>query len=371
VHRIVGGSEVGVRSKQIPQTVVRLGIAERRAVDRVLRRGRLVQGEITAAFEQEFSEVAGGGGCAAVNSGTSALHLGLLAAGVGPGDEVVLPSFTYAGTANAVRLTGARPVYCDIDERTYCAAPASVRAAIGPRTAAVLVVHLFGQAADLDGLQEVAQVTGVALIEDACQAHGATWRGRPVGGFGRFAAFSFYPTKNMTTGEGGMVVSSDPGLLERVRLLRNQGARRQYDHEIVGYNNRMTDIAAAIGRVQLRRLPQRNARRRLLAGAYSSRLSGVRVPHVDPRAGHVFHQYTVRVAEGVDRDQLRQDLLARGVGTGAYYPVPCHRLPPLRDNVDLPVTDAVAGSVLSLPMYPSLRGRDVARVADAVNRLCG
>lgn len=353
--------------KPVPQTVVRLGAAERRAVNRVLRSGRLIQGEETAAFESEFSAVVDGRGCAAVNSGTSALHLGLLAAGIGPGDEVIVPSFTYAGTVNAVRMTGALPVYCDIDEKTYCAAPESVRALIGPRTAAVLVVHLFGHPADLDALLPLTESAGIALFEDACQAHGAAWRGRQVGSFGTFAAFSFYPTKNMTTGEGGMIVCGDHDLLDRVRLLRNQGARKPYEHEIVGLNNRMTEMAAAIGRVQLRDLARRNALRRRHAQAYSAELSSVQVPHVAPHADHVFHQYSVRVREGVNRDRVRAELLKRRVGTGAYYPVPCHRLEPLRAPADLPVTDAVAETVFALPIFPTLRRRDLLRVAHEVN----
>lgn len=356
-------------TKPVPQTMVRLGAAERRAVDRVLRSGKLIQGVEVAAFESEFSEIVDGRGCAAVNSGTSALHLGLLAAGIGPGDEVIVPSFTYAGTVNAVRLTGAQPVYCDIDEKTYCAAPESIRALIGPRTAAIMVVHLFGHPADMDELLPIAEEAGIALFEDACQAHGATWRGRPVGSFGTFAAFSFYPTKNMTTGEGGMIVSPDAALLDKARLLRNQGARKPYEHEIVGFNNRMTEMAAAIGRVQLLNLAGWNARRRRHAGQYSAALSSVRVPHVVPGADHVFHQYSVRVPDGVSRDRVRAELSARQVGTGAYYPVPCHRLEPLRAAVDLPITDAVAATILALPIFPTLRRADLLRVVREVNEL--
>lgn len=354
----------------VPQTLVTIGEAERRAVDRVLRSGKLVQGEEVGAFENEFSKaVVADRSCVAVNSGTSALHLGLLAAGIGPGDEVIVPSFTYAGTANAVRLAGAQPVYCDIDEKTYCAAPESVRALIGPRTAAILVVHLFGHPADMDELVSLAERTGIALFEDACQAHGATWRGRPVGSFGTFGAFSFYPTKNMTTGEGGMIVSGDRALVEKARLLRNQGARKAYDHEIVGFNNRMTETAAAIGRVQLQSLAGWNEQRRSIAKQYSAELTNVRVPSVGPNVEHVFHQYSVRVADGVDRDQVREELRNRQVGTGAYYPVPCHRLAPLRAPVDLPVTDAVSSTMFALPIFPALGREDLLRVAREVNEL--
>ncbi|MFI9503336.1 DegT/DnrJ/EryC1/StrS family aminotransferase [Nocardia sp. NPDC052566] len=356
--------------KPVPQTLVTIGAEERRAVDRVLRGGKLVQGEEVKAFEDEFSRaVVADRGCVAVNSGTSALHLGLLAAGIGPGDEVIVPSFTYAGTANAVRLTGAQPVYCDIDEKTYCASPESVRALIGPRTAAIMVVHLFGHPADMDEFVSLAEGAGIALFEDACQAHGATWRGRPVGSFGTFGAFSFYPTKNMTTGEGGMIVSGDSALVEKARLLRNQGARKAYDHEIVGFNNRMTEAAAAIGRVQLKSLAGWNERRRGIAGQYSAELTSVHVPSVSPHAEHVFHQYSVRVPDGVDRDLVREELANRQVGTGAYYPVPCHRLEPLRAAVDLPVTDAVSGTMFALPIFPTLDREDLLRVANEVNDL--
>lgn len=354
--------------RNIQQSVVRIGLAERRAVARVLRSGKLVQGEQVGAFEGEFARIVGGRGCVAVNSGTSALHLGLLAAGIGPGDEVVVPSFTYAGSVNAIRLSGAEPVYADIDKQTYCLSADALRAAIGPRTAAVMVVHLFGQVADMDALQEVAEGAGIALIEDACQAHGALWRGRPAGSFGHFAAFSFYPTKNMTSGEGGMIASTDDNLLRQARLLRNQGGMRQYAHEIVGYNNRMTEVSAAIGRVQLKQLPARNARRRALAAMYSARLAHVVTPHSDSRAEHIYHQYTVRLPNG-DRDALREDLQRAGIGTGAYYPTPCHRIGPLKAEADLPATDWAAASVLSLPVSPLLKNRDVAYVTKTVNRL--
>lgn len=355
--------------KDIPQAVVRVHAAERRAVARVLRSGRLIQGEVTAAFEDDFSAVVGRGSGVAVNSGTSALHLGFLAAGIGPGDEVIVPAFTYAGTVNAIVMAGARPVYCDIDPATYTAAPNSVRAAIGPRTAAVVAVHLFGHPCDLDELLAITGAAGVALVEDAAQAHGATWRGRPVGSFGAFSAFSFYPTKNMTTGEGGMIVSADMSLVAMARLLRNQGAARPYEHEVVGLNNRMTEMAAAIGRVQVRRLPARTKRRRQVAGAYSAALAHVRTPSVDKRAEHVFHQYTVAVPAGVDRDAVRARLREAGIATGAYYPTPCHRLKPLQAAVDLPHTDAAAESVIALPIYPELRRRHTSRVAHHLNRL--
>ena len=240
----------------IPAARPLIGDEEREAVDRVLRSGMLAQGPEVAAFEREFAEaIVGGRSCVAVNSGTSGLHLGLLAAGVGPGDEVVVPSFTFAATANSVALTGATPVFADIDPDTYCLDVASVKEAMTDRTTGILPVHLYGHPADMTALGDLASTNGLALFEDAAQAHGATWHGRPVGSFGAFAMFSLYPTKNMTSGEGGMVACATPSLVRAVQLLRNQGMERRYENEVVGFNARMTDLHAAIGRVQLRKLP--------------------------------------------------------------------------------------------------------------------
>ena len=244
---------------------------------RVLRSGRLVQGQEVAAFEEEFAAIVGGRTCVAVNSGTSALHLGLLAAGIGPGDEVIVPSFTFAATANAVAMTGATPVFADIEPDTFCLDPDAVAAAVTSRTAAVIPVHLYGHPAPWDGLAGVAERHGLLLLEDAAQAHAASYDGIPVGALGDVAAFSFYATKNMTTGEGGMVVCQDEDVARRVRLLRNQGMEQRYRNEIAGLNNRMTDLAAAMGRVQLQ------AARRLERGAQSRR-RGVR--RTAGRRGH-------------------------------------------------------------------------------------
>ena len=239
----------------IPVAKPIIGDDERAAVDRVLRSGMIAQGPEVASFEEEFSTaLLDGRQCVAVNSGTSALHLGLLAAGIGPGDEVIVPSFTFAATANSVALTGATPVFADIDAATFCLDPASVEAAVTERTKAVMPVHLYGHPADMTALGAIAERHGLAIFEDAAQAHGATFDGRPVGSFGAFGAFSLYPTKNMTSGEGGMV-SCDADIARKVRLLRNQGMEKQYENELAGLNNRMTDIHAAIGRVQLTRLP--------------------------------------------------------------------------------------------------------------------
>src|SRR5665647_3427648 len=320
----------------IPAARPLIGDEERAAVDRVLRSGMIAQGPEVAAFESEFAaELVGGRTCVAVSSGTAGLHLGLLAAGVGPGDEVVVPSFTFAATANSVALAGATPVFADIDPDTFCLDARSVEAALTPRTVGIMPVHLYGHPADMTELRAVADRAGVQLFEDAAQAHGATWQGEPVGSFGAFAMFSLYPTKNMTSGEGGMVSAATPEIARMLRLLRNQGMERRYENEVVGFNARMTDVHAAIGRVQLGKLPAWTAQRRANAEFLSANLEGVGVPGVADGATHVWHQYTIRV--GVDRDGFAAALAAEhGVGSGVYYPIPNHELPSFAREQDLP-----------------------------------
>ena len=341
-----------------------MGPEETAAVNRVLACGGLAQGPEVAGFEDEFAKLVDARPCVAVNSGTSALHLGLLASGIGPGDEVVVPSFTFAATANAVVMTGARPVFADIDPDTYCLDPASVRAAIGPRTAAVVPVHLYGQPADMTELSALAAGQGLLVLEDAAQAHAAAHDGVPAGALGDVAAFSFYATKNMTTGEGGMVVCADEAVARRVRLLRNQGMERRYANEIAGLNNRMTDVAAAIGRVQLTRLADWNQRRRDIAARYDAGLVGVVTPVTRAENVHVFHQYTVRVAV---RDEVLGQVVAAGVAAAVYYPTPTHRLPAYGTADELPETERAAREVMSLPVHPRLTDADVDRVIEVVN----
>jgi perosamine synthetase len=353
----------------IPPARPLIGDEECAAVERVLRSGMLAQGPEVAAFEREFDEQFQlDRACVAVNSGTSGLHLGLLAAGVGPGHEVVVPSFTFAATANAVALTGAVPVFADIDPATFCLAPDAVEAAITDRTVGVMPVHLYGHPADMVGIGGVAERHGLQVFEDAAQAHGASDHGTPVGAFGTFAMFSLYPTKNMTSGEGGMVSVAEPEVERRLRLLRNQGMERQYENELVGFNARMTEIHAAIGRVQLTRIAGWTKQRQDNAAFYSDHLSGVGVPPTSAGAVHVYHQYTVRVPE--DRDGLADALREEyAVGTGRFYPVPTHRLAPFDVDVDLPETERAAAEVLSLPVHPSLSENDLERVVHAVNTL--
>lgn len=358
----------------IPPAKPIIGDDEREAVDRVLRSGMVAQGPEVAAFEQEFSDhFVPGRPSVAVNSGTAGLHLGLLAAGVGAGDEVIVPSFTFAATGNSVALTGGTPVFVDIEPATFSLDPEAVAAAITPKTKGILPVHLYGHPARMRELEALAHEHGIALYEDAAQAHGASLGGRPVGSFGEFAMFSLYPTKNMTSGEGGMVTTATDDVARRVRLLRNQGMERQYENEIIGFNARMTDIHAAIGRVQLTKVDAWTKARQANAAFLDENLQGVIIPPVAEGAVHVYHQYTVRVPE--DRDGFVAALKnEHNVGAGVYYPIPNHRLPSLAHfapDLDLPETERAAGEVASLPVHPSLSQNDLVRIVEAVNTVAG
>ena len=362
----------------IPAARPLIGAEERAAVDAVLAGGMVVQGPQVAAFEEEFSaRVVGGAHCVAVNSGTSAQHLAALASGAGADREaeVIVPSFTFAATANSVAITGARPVFADIDPVTFTLDPASVEAAVTERTIAIEVVHLYGLPANMPEILDIARRHGLAVWEDCAQAHAAAIDDKPVGAFGAWGSFSFYPTKNMTSLEGGMVSTADAELARRVRLLRNQGMERQYANEVVGLNNRMTDVAAAVGRVQLTRLAGWTAARRANAAALDAGLAdapGVVTPHVPPGYTHVYHQYTIRLegASAAERDEVARVLREQWrIGTGVYYPIPNHRLPslaPYAPGVDLPGTERAARECLSLPVHPSLSEADLERIVRAV-----
>ena len=353
----------------IPAAKPIIGDDERAAVDAVLRSGMLAQGAEVAAFEQEFSQVLLDGRAAvAVNSGTAGLHLGLLAAGVGPGDEVIVPSFTFAATANSVALTGATPVFADIELDHYGLDADHVASLVTERTKGVMPVHLYGHPADMPALTAVAEKHGIAVYEDAAQAHGASLAGKPVGTFGAFAMFSLYPTKNMTSGEGGMVSTGDATVERTLRLLRNQGMERQYENEIVGFNARMTNLHAAIGRVQLTKVGDWTKARQANAQFFDQNLRGVGTPKVADGAVHVYHQYTITVPD--DRDGFVRALKEEHqIGSGVYYPIPNHRLPSFNRTEDLPNTEQAAAAVLSLPVHPSLDDEDRERVVAAVNTL--
>lgn len=355
----------------IPPAKPLIGDEECAAVERVMRSGLLAQGPEVKAFEEEFSEHFGlDRPCVAVNSGTSGLHLGLLSCGVRSGDEVIVPSFSFAATANSIGLAGGTPVFADITSDDFCLDPTAVERAITSRTVGIMPVHLYGHPANMPALQRIAVRHGIQVFEDAAQAHGASLGGTPVGGFGAFAMFSLYPTKNMTSGEGGMVSVASPALERLLRLYRNQGMERQYRNEVVGMNNRMTDIHAAIGRVQLTKVDGWTEQRRDNAAFLSSNLAGVTPPRVSQGVRHVYHQYTIRVPE--DRDGLAKALLDEyNIGSGVFYPVPIHELTPFRTDLrpDLPETARAAAECLSLPVHPSVSPNDLERIVTAVNAL--
>ncbi len=352
----------------IPISKPLLGDEERAAVEEVMASGMLAQGPKVAAFEEAFAEYVGADEAVAVASGTEAIRLGLLALGVGPNTEVIVPAFTFVATATAVIMTGATPVIVDVDGETFCMDPERVEAAVTNKTKAVMPVHLYGHPADMGPLLDICADRDVALVEDACQAHGARWQDHRVGSVGDIGTFSFYPTKNMTTGEGGAVTTSDPVAAERLRLLRQHGLAGPYQYRMFGYNSRMTEIEAAIGLVQLRKLDGHNMGRRVNASLLNEGLEDVvATPTEASWAEHVYHQYTIRLA---DRDGLWDHLRHNDIGCGVYYPHPLSEVPILEGKVRVPeepvIAKALSEAVLSLPVHPGLSSQDIETVIMAV-----
>lgn len=343
-----------------------IGDEEIAAVVEVLKSGMLASGARVARFEEEFANTVGSGDAVAVGSGTAALHVGMLAMGVGPGDEVIVPSFTFAASANSVRMTGANPVFADIDPMDYTIHADAIEPLITEKTKAVMPVHLYGQSAPMAGIMDLAERTGIAVVEDAAQAHLASSDGRTTGSIGRFGAFSFYPTKNMTTGEGGMITTSDPDLAEKARWLRNQGMAERYQHKIVGLNERMTEIEGAIGLVQLTRLASWTERRREIAEEYRSRLDPqLGLPAERPDAYHVYHQFTLAPA---DRGAVTAALQSADIGHGVYYPMGTHEQEPyLGPDYDLPVTEEMSRRVVSIPVRPDLTDDEIETIIARLN----
>lgn len=338
------------------------------AIGGVLDSGWYVLGQEAEAFEREFSGYVGTNHGIGVGSGTEALHLALKACDIGVGDEVITVSHTAVATVAAIELTGATPVFADIEDRYCTLDPTGLERLITPRTKAIIPVHLYGQAADLEQIVEIAGRHGVPVIEDCAQAHGARYRGRPVGCFGALGCFSFYPTKNLgALGDGGMVVTSDDLLARKLRLLREYGWTERYVSQVPGWNSRLDELQAAVLRVKLRHLDADNAARNRIASTYSTALAdcGLRLPATRSGSSHVFHLYVVRAAE---REALRLHLLRAGIAAGIHYPVPVHKQPAYisRFPVNLPVTQCVANEVLSLPIYPELGDDEVGAVIDSV-----
>jgi dTDP-4-amino-4,6-dideoxygalactose transaminase len=349
-----------------------IGLEEKIAVWRQLSSGNLAQGAKVEEFERKFADWSGCKNVVAVNSGTSALHIGNLALGIGPGDEVIVPSFTFAASANSIALTGAAPIFCDVDPVYFTLDVREARSLITEKTKAIMVVHLYGQMADMVAVNKLAKEFNLLIIEDAAQAHGASLNGTPAGAWGNFGAFSFYPTKNMTTGEGGALTTGSEDTYRYAKLLRNQGMAEKYKNEIVGLNNRMTELEAVIGLAQLKKVAGFNSRRIRNAHILSEMLAGLRglkIPEVRPGSKHVFHQYTILVEH--ERDELSEQLLHLGIQSATYYPTPVHRLPAFRMEADLPITEMLASSCLSLPIHPSLSRSKVERVGVAVRKVLG
>ncbi|ETA66820.1 putative PLP-dependent enzyme possibly involved in cell wall biogenesis [Methanolobus tindarius DSM 2278] len=352
----------------IPIAKPQLEEAEIEAVNNVLRSGIIAEGPRVAEFEQEFADYTGTEYAVAVNSGTAALHAALLAHGIGKGDEVITSSFSFIATANSILFTGAKPVFADIRADTFNLAPQLIEEKITASTKAIMPVHLYGHPADMEAMRDIAEDNDLILIEDACQAHGAIYNGKKVGSFGT-GAFSFYPTKNMTTSEGGIITTNSKEIADRARMIRAHGSRQRYLHEMLGYNLRMTDISAAIGMVQLKRLPsyikarQRNAK--LLTDKLQG-IEGIECPAVRNGCQHVFHQYTIRTR---NRDQLSDYLKEKGIGSGIYYPIPIHKQPYYKElgyKDNLLVTEKASREVLSLPVHPAVTENDINTITNAI-----
>ncbi len=350
-----------------------IGEKEKQLVMEVLSSGVIAQGPKVKEFEKQWAEYNGVKHAIAVSSGTAALHVALLAHGIGPGDEVITSPFTFIASANSILYCGAKPVFADIDEKTYNISPEKLNEKITRKTKAIMPVHLYGQCADMKAIMEIAEDHDLAVVEDACQAHGAELNGKKAGSYST-GAFSFYPTKNMTTGEGGIITTDDDALSERMRMLREHGSKARYHHEILGYNYRMTDIAAAIGIAQLERLPSYNETRIGNASYLNKKLAGIDgiiTPYVMKGAEHVYHQYTIRVTSdsGLERDAFTKMLSEKGIGTGIYYPIPVHKqavYQRLGYSDKLPSAEKMASEVLSLPVHPSVSTKDLEYIAEII-----
>ncbi len=355
----------------IPVSKPYIGEAEKQAVMEVLDSGMLAAGPRTAKFEERFAQVCGVKHAIATSSGTTALHLALLAHGLGAGDEVITTPFTFIASANSILFTGAKPVFVDIDPETFNIDPRQVEKAITPRTKAIMPVHLYGYVCDMDALQAIADRHGLSIVEDACQAVGAAYHGQQAGSFGT-GCFSLYATKNVMSGEGGMITTNNEAINEKCRMLRNHGMKRRYYHDMLGFNFRMTDLCAAIGLVQLDRLEEFTARRRANAAYFNAHIESVITPKVKAGYDHVWHQYTIRVDGKRDRDAALKQLSEAGIGTGIFYPVPAHQQEYMREivgEVSLPVAEQLAQEVISLPVHPQLSQDDLETIVREVNKL--
>jgi perosamine synthetase len=360
--------------RQIPIARPLIGEEEIKAVTEVLRSGMLAQGPVVKRFEGEFARSYGVAHAIATSNGTSALHAALLAADIGPGDEVIVPTFTFFATASAVSMCGAIPVFADVEEATFNLDPQSVASLISPRTRAVIGVHLFGQPFDVDRCRRICEEHDLLLLEDAAQAHGATWKGKPAGSLADLGCFSFYATKNMITGEGGMVTTGSSELEGKVRQRINHGQQEKYLHVCLGYNYRMTDLAAAIGLVQLGKLQEMNAARQKNAASLNRALSGLPLilPSSRKECTHVYHQYVVRISPSL-RPSFIQSLQERGISTAIHYPRCLHEQPYFQkmatDNTSYPIGERLAQEVVSLPVHPGLTPEDLEYMGETIREV--
>jgi dTDP-4-amino-4,6-dideoxygalactose transaminase len=347
-----------------------------KAIDEVLESGRFILGPQVKALEEELAAYCETKHAVACNSGTDALQLALMALHVGPGDEVITTPFTFVATAEVIGLLGAKPVFVDIDPVTYNIDPGKIENAVSRKTRAIIPVHLYGQPADMDAINLVAKKHKLPVIEDACQAIGATYKGRKVCSLGEMACLSFFPSKNLGAyGDGGMILTSDPELEKSLRVIANHGQDKRYHHSMLGINSRLDTIQAAILHVRLRHLDDWSEARQDRAALYTELLSGLNIntPVISETNTHVFHQYSIRVKE---RDQLQNHLQEAGIATAIHYPIPLHLQPAFRQYGkgigSLPVAESVANEVLSLPMYPELEEEKihtiVERIAEFMNR---
>lgn len=355
-------------SRKIPIAKPNFGKEEETAVKEVLESGIIVQGPRIKSFEEEFAEYIGVKFAVAVANGTIALDVALKALKLGPGDEIITPSFSFIASCNSILFQNSKPVFVDIDPRTFNIDPSDVAEKITAKTKALIPVHLFGQPAKMDALKEIAEDNRVFLVEDAAQAHGAEYKGQKVGSIGDVGCFSFYATKNMTTGEGGMITTNDPKLVRRARLIINHGQSQKYHHYTLGYNYRMTELCAAIGLVQLKKLDEFNEKRREHANLLTGRLcnfSGLTPPYVEKDGKHVFHQYVVRVEDTypIERNKLAERLNEQGIGVAVHYPTPIYKQPLYLmlgyGSTVCPVTEDACKRVISLPIHPLVDKNDI------------
>lgn len=353
-----------------------IGNEEVNGVEKVMSSGMLAQGSVVHEFEEQFAQYCDVKYAIAVNNGTAALHAALVAAGIGPGDEVIVPSFSFIATATCVSMCGAKPVFVDVDEDFFTMDPEYVSDALSGKTRAIIGVHLYGQPFDLGAISEICEDHGLKLIEDAAQAHGARYHGTRVGSFGDSACFSFYATKNMTTGEGGMITTNDWSYAEKIRQFINHGQSRKYLHTSLGYNYRMTDICGAIGLAQLGKIDKFNEKRNRNAQLLneSIKVKGLKIPVLRNDCYHVYHQYVLTLTPefSMKRADFIKYLEEKGIGSAVHYPIPIHKQPLYEKNdmkVQCPVSEQLSEKVLSLPVHPHVSPEQVEYICEAINEV--